>query len=262
MLEAEWDLWQGSPTEIARLAARAEAYLKWHFAKVPDHQIITTCTVGTPIWAGGPSLADLRDEIGARRSLVRRVEVESYAIVKGWPNDTFARVPMKRPPRGRRREPGVYVETETSSAPQRIELHFHTESPAVRLRAIAGGPMACANLFSHMDPHVKAGARPRVWLPSSAGAVGCVIGVAIPDVLLLAASLPPWWTVLLQIILGAVGWLSGWVLIEWAFPPLELVEAWERTRWQQVQTRTWQLLTLALAVAAIVLAVVLAQPAA
>jgi hypothetical protein len=55
--------------------------------------------------------------------------------------------------------------------------------------------------------------------------------------------------------LGTIGWFSG----RWACPPLDLVEAWERTRWQRLVAAAWQLLLLSLAVAAIVVAVLLAK---
>jgi hypothetical protein len=64
----------------------------------------------------------------------------------------------------------------------------------------------------------------------------------------------------LQIVLGTIGWFLGSATMRWAFPPLELLEAWERSTWQSLQTRSWQALSLALAVAGIILAIVLAQP--
>ena len=46
----------------------------------------------------------------------------------------------------------------------------------------------------------------------------------------------------------------------WTFPPLELVEAWERSRWTAVQTWFWQGLIFLLAVVGIILTIILSQP--
>jgi hypothetical protein len=66
--------------------------------------------------------------------------------------------------------------------------------------------------------------------------------------------------VLLQAVLGTLGWFGFRALAAWAFPPLELLESWERSRWDKLRTWALQLVSLALATAGIILAVVLASP--
>jgi hypothetical protein len=277
--EQTWTRWQGSPTEIARIATRVEERIKSRFisfndprfeavqrAKLkerPGHEpsqqfVYSQLSVTTPYWSGGTTAADLRDEIEARRDLVRHIRIEASAIERMWPLDIFATVPLERAVRLSNPPPGVSVSWEVETTPQRVEIYLQTQSPAVHLRVFAAGPQACLSLYEFIQPHLESGARTSVWEPGVAGSTGEIIGIAIPDALLLGGFIEPWWTLALQLVLGAIGALAGVWTVHWAFPPLELVEAWERSRWQRLQSRGWGVLSLALAVAGIILAIVLA----
>jgi hypothetical protein len=150
-------------------------------------------------------------------------------------------------------------QAEVVGAPHRIEMKFEMDGPGAWLRITAPSPTLCKHLFEHMQPHVDAGARRAVWSPEVAGGAGACVGLAIADALFVGASLRSWVAVPLALGFGAGGWLGGDQLVRWTFPSLELVEAWERTRWQRVLASFWQLLLLALAVAGIVVAIVLAK---
>lgn len=105
-----------------------------------------------------------------------------------------------------------------------------------------------------------AGKRKRIWDPALTGSSFSILGFAIPDVLLLTGVLPPWWTMILQFTTGPLGMLVPLKLIPWTFPPLELVEAWEQSRWTAVKTWFWQGLIFLLAVVGIILTILLSQP--
>jgi hypothetical protein len=83
-IQGAWDLWQGSSTEIARLASRADSWLRAYFGLVPEYRIGTSHSVATSVWAGGvDTSAELRDEINARRALVRQIVCMSWATPNG-----------------------------------------------------------------------------------------------------------------------------------------------------------------------------------
>lgn len=156
------------------------------------------------------------------------------------------------------RPPGVYLSSEVVSPPHKIDVEFRTESPAARLRVMAPSPQLCTNLFSHMQPHVEAGARARVWDRLTASRLGVVAGALIGIAVGFVVEAP------IGIGVGllsayALGSAGDW-LVHWAFPPLELVEAWEKSRWSLARTYAWQGMPFAIALASILLTVVLASP--
>jgi hypothetical protein len=184
------------------------------------------------------------------------VTIKCNVIDRGWPVDVFDHVPLKRPVDREPPRPGVQVSWEAESPPQRVEIHFQHDFPAVTLRVFAAGPQACTSLYGFIVPHLDAGARRRVWEPGLVAAAGAATGLLTADLLLLTELLSSWLVAAALLLLGAAGWFGGLLLQRWAFPPLELLEAWERSRWSTVKTRSWELLALALAVAGVVLAVV------
>jgi hypothetical protein len=277
VLETTWPHWQGSATEIARLARRAEEWTcarhtsfqtvpreRWYFPTgilAPQFAVTFSYTVATSVWAGGVKLDWLPAEIEARRSLVRRIVLKATAINRTWLNEAiFDETPLKPIPPPVPLSPGeVRVTTGVPTAPELIQIDFQrTGFPAVCLRTIAPDPEACTRAHDHMRPHIEAGARPQVWdrLKASRLGVGAgaVIGVAVGFIV---EAVPGMWVGVLS---GyALGSLGDW-LVRWAFPPLELVEAWERSRWQIVKTWFWQGLIFLLAVVGIILTVLLSQP--
>jgi hypothetical protein len=283
--ETTWAHWQGSATEIARLAKRGEDWMIWRFTpfqKLPrdawhvfpggplrqQESVNFNYTVNTEFWAGGTTADGLRDEIEARRSLVHGVTLKASVTDRTWSligldnpslGDIFDQAPLA-PARPRMGPPGVSTTVETVSPPMLIELHFQTDFPAVRLRTIAPTAQQCINLHDHMAPHVDAGKRDSVWDPELGGAVGTIIGLAAADALLLVDANPPPWTILVPVILGAVGWVIGVKLVRWTFPPLELIEAWERPRWSVVKTMFWQAVLFMAAAVSIVLAILGSRP--
>jgi hypothetical protein len=279
VMEAVWPWWQGSATELERLATRIEKRFADHFLSFNDARfdevtaearrlghpeppevfVFHSHGVTTARWSGSVTGADLRAEVEARRALVRIIHIQSSAIDRAWPVDVFDRVPLKRPD-AVQAVPGASVSWEVETTPQRVEITFQRILPAARLRVIAAGPQACRRLYDEIAPHLEAGARPAVWEPEVVAGLGAAIGLAAADSLLASGILRSGWVVLALLVLGLVGWFAGLVTQRWAFPPLELLEAWERSRWSRLKTRAWGALTLALAVAGIVLAVVLAPP--
>lgn len=73
-----------------------------------------------------------------------------------------------------------------------------------------------------MQPHVDAGARPDALTPATAASIGVVVGVVVPDALLLVGWVTSWVVLALMAALGTLGWLSGLRLIRWTFPPQSL----------------------------------------
>ena len=278
--ETTWPYWQGSATEIQRLAKRAEERLNSYFTpfqKLPrdawyvrpgifrqQEALNFTNSVATREWEAYSVPADaLRDEIEARRALVSTITIKAEVTDRTW-----AVVALREHRFGGIFEDAPLMEAEPAALPggsevitppQLIELEFQTDFPAVRLRTIARTPYQCADLHRHMHRHVAAGKRKRIWDPALTGSVFAVLGFAIPDVLLLAGVLPPSWTMVLQFTTGPLGMLVPLKLIPWTFPPLELVEAWERPRWTAVKTWFWQGLVFLLAVVGIILTIVLSQ---
>lgn len=277
--ETTWPYWQGSATEIARLAKRSEERMnsrfipfqklardQWYIRPgIPQRQnaLDFRYTVNTRDWAGGEPTSDgLRDEIEARRALVRGITLRASVTDRTWSVvairlfrfvDIFDDIPLTAV-----ETPGLPEATESITAPQLIEIRFETSFPAVRLRTIARTPYQAAELHHHMHPHIEAGARPQVWervTASRLGVVGgAVIGAALGFVEGADAGIGA--GVLSAYALGSFG---DWV-VRWAFPPLELVEAWERSRWTMVKTWFWQGLIFLLAVVGIILTIVLSEP--
>jgi hypothetical protein len=121
--EQTWEHWQGSPTEIARIARRADEWIDWHFtnfAQLPCHlwrlpggrvrqqeAISQDHTVITARWVGGATADRLSDEIEARRDLVRGVDIKSNVIVRGWPVPIFEMVPLREVPPPEEPPPGT-----------------------------------------------------------------------------------------------------------------------------------------------------------
>jgi hypothetical protein len=194
-------------------------------------------------WATPNGVACISQGLVLPRGEFVALDPETELLIERLPEDTFVEG------------------SESVVPPVLIEMIFRRTNPAVRVRVVAAGPQICSQLYAHMRDHVIAGHRREVWSPETAASVGVVLGAAIPDVLLLAGLIQPWWTILLQFVLGAAGWYSGKLIIDRAFPPLELVEAWERSRWKRLKTIAWQGLTLILAVVSILVAVALSQPA-
>jgi hypothetical protein len=276
VLESVWERWRGSTTAIAALAKRADEWMDTHwtsFQKVPkkawylrpgvlreQYFVTSSHSVTTTFWSGGVTADALQGELEARRDLVRLIKVESTAIVRSWPVTVCDDLPLTpaelpTPP------PGVSVSWQTVSPPQQVRLEFQTSNmPAVRLRIVAPTAQLCVNLHKHMHPHVDAGKRGRPWDPAVTGSAAAILGFAIPDVLLLTGVIQPWWTMVLQFTCGPLGMLIPLKLIPWAFPPLELVEAWEKPRWSTVKTWFWQGLVFLIAVVGIILTVLLSQP--
>jgi hypothetical protein len=228
--------------------------MRWHFGHIPGHWIYGIYTVATRLWAGGAaSPADLPAEIDARRRHIAAVGVHAYAFPPGVFIPPFAPGPYIRATEHDPRASSV-----TITAPAIVEMMFSADRPAVTLRVVATSSTVCNLLFKHMADHIDAGARPSVWAPESAMLLGLSLGVWIPVGLLFGGLLTEW-TALLQVGLGAFGAYAGRSLADWAFPPLELIEPWEQSRWRIVKTRSWQLLTLGLAVGGIVIALILSR---
>jgi len=281
--ETTWSHWQGSPTEIQQLAKRAENRINSYFTpfqKLPrdawyirpglfrqqaalffNHSVATRDREAYSIPADG-----LRDEIEARRARVSAITVKATVTDRTWAvvalrEHRFASIFEDSPLRDV--EASVRAEgSEAITPPQLIELDFRTDFPAVRLRTIARTSYQCANLHRHMLRHVEAGKRNRIWDPALTGSAFSILGFAVPDVLLLAGVLPPWWTLILQFTFGPLGMLIPLKLIPWTFPPLELFEAWEKSRWTDIKTWFWRGLIFLLAVVGIILTIVLSQPSA
>jgi len=279
--ETTWSHWQGSATEIERLAKRGEEAINRHFTpfqKLPrdawyirpgifrqQEALYFTHSVVTRDWEAYSVPADgLRDEIEARRALVSAITIKATVTDRTWAvvalkerrfGGIFQDSPLMEVEPGA--QPGA---SDVVSPPQLIELDFQTDFPAVRLRTIARTPYQCAELHRHMLRHVAAGKRKPIWDPALTGSVFAVLGFAIPDVLLLTGVLPPWWTMILQFTIGPLGMLVPLKLIPWTFPPLELIDAWERSRWTAVRTWFWQGLIFLLAVVGIILTILLSRP--
>ncbi len=282
--ETTWPYWQGSPTEIARLAKRGEERMNRYFIPfqklprdawwirpgIPRQQeaVHFSYVVGTRDWAGGTTSDGLRDEIEARRTLVRAITLKASVTDRTWSQVALSQIREGRLVDIFEDSPLTVVEStaipasETIAPPQLIEVQFRTDFPAVRLRTIARTAYQCADLHSYMLPHIDAGRRKRIWDPALTGSAAAVLGFAVPDVLLLTGVVQPWWAMLLQFTCGPLGMLIPLKLIPWTFPPLELVEAWEKSHWQTVKTTFWQGLILVLAAAGIVATILISQPTA
>jgi hypothetical protein len=195
------------------------------------------------------------DEIAARRSVVRIVHIQSEGRWRNQPIDVFDRVPLV--PLSQASTSAQTSSWEASVPPQRIEIRFQTTDPAATLRVIAAGRLSCAALQREMQSHVAAGARPRVWSRRRAArlgvGLGAVIGIAVG--LTVEAAVGMYSGVLAAYTLGTV----GDQFVRWAFPPLELVEAWEKSRWSIARTYAWQGTLLVVALVSIVLTIVFAS---
>lgn len=273
--EMFWPHWQGSPAEVARLAGRADQWMREHFIdfqeprfeeerrgwprgmEFPQMSVSRNHSVTTAYWSSSTSAHGMRDEIEARRSQVTTIEIQSTVIDRTWSRlNVFEHALLKQISPPTQLPPGGFsVSFETMSPPQRIELIFQTQFPAARLRVIAAGPNACASLYDHMAPHIEAGARPHVWDPGSGGLAGALAGASVGACFYTLGVL--WLPIVLQAALGSAGWLAGYSLVRWAFPPLELVESWERSRWETVTAYGWQALLFFLGAAGVALTVVL-----
>ena len=271
-----WEHWQGSPTEIARIARRADDWIDQHFTnftQLPKSQwylpggriaqqeaIHKHHTVRTTRWVGGAGADHLADEIEARRDLVLGVHIESEAIWRAWyRDDVFKTVPVRDAPPPERPPPGVSASREVVAPPHKIEVFFDTVTPAARLRVTAPSPQLCRTLFEHMRPHVAAGARTGLWSRRRAallgGVVGVLGGVAVGVLVLADAGIGS--GALLVFALGSAG--DG--LVRWASPPLELVEAWEKSRWSQARSYAWQRTLFLAALVSILLTIIFAGAA-
>jgi hypothetical protein len=89
VLEQTWDLWRGSASEIQRLTARADEWMRWHFSGVDLEPYSTLVTIGTTRWAGGGPIATIADEINARRDLFMRAWIDSSVTRRGWPLNIY-----------------------------------------------------------------------------------------------------------------------------------------------------------------------------
>lgn len=274
-----WPWWQGSPTELGRLARRLEARFSERFMSFQESRfedlvkkarrsgdpeprqlfVFNSHVVSTSRWAGGVRARDLQEEVQARRAQIQTVTIQSSVIDRGWPVDLFDQLALKNPVDQKPLGPGAHFSWEVESPPQRVEIRFQRGFPAVTLRVFAAGPQACTSLYGFMAPHLDAGARRSVCEPELVAGAGAATGLLGADLLLLGGLLSSWQVVVALFSLGAAGWFGGLTLQRWAFPPLELREAWERSRWSTVKARSWELLALALAVAGVVLAVVFAD---
>jgi hypothetical protein len=268
--EETWEHWQGSPAEIARLARRADEWMnkqftsfqhlpkaRWYGAdgKVAQQEFITQGhSVTTPLTSSGVTADRIGDEIAARRSLVRIVQIQSSGLWRSHPVDIFDRVPLVPLSVA---TPGPHPgASEASVPPQRIEIKFRTTAPAVTLRVIAAGPLLCAALQREMQPHVAAGARPRVWSPRRAGQLGVASGVAVGLAVGLPVGIPA--GMLAGLFAAYTFGTAGDQLVRWAFPPLELIEDWEKSRWSQALTYTWQTVLFLIALVSVLLTIIFA----
>jgi hypothetical protein len=86
------------------------------------------------------------------------------------------------------------------------------------------------------------------------GVVGALIGVAVGFAVEELAGIGA--GLLSAYVLGSVGDR----FVQWAFPPLELVDAWEKSRWSIARTYAWQGMLFAVAVVSILVTVVLSSP--
>jgi hypothetical protein len=277
--ETTWPHWLGSATEIQRLAKRAEARVHSYFfpfQKLPrdawyilpgvlrqQEAFDFNYAVITRDWDSDYPTADgLRDEIEARRARVSEVTLKASVTERSWVKVSLAEHTTKQifdeSPLVVVESPALMDPTGTVIAPpQQIELNFQADFPAARLRTIARTPYQCDELHRHMLTHVAAGTRPEVWdrrKASRLGATaGAVIGVVVGFIVEADAGIGV--GVLSAYAFGSFGdWLVGW-----AFPPLELVDASERSRWQSTKRAAWQGLIFIIAVAGIILTILLAQ---
>jgi hypothetical protein len=269
--EETWEHWQGSPAEIARLARRADEWMAKHFvdfhqlpkARWYDHLgrvaqqefVAQGHSVTTAVTSGTVTAERIGDEIAARRSIVRIVDVQSEGRWRNQPIDVFDRVPLV--PLSEAVGSARRSNSEASVPPQRIEIRFQTTAPAATLSVIAAGPLSCAALQREMQPHVAAGARPHVWSRRRAarlgGILGVLVGIAVGLTVDALAGIGS--GVLAAYALGT----AGDQFVRWAFPPLELVEDWEKSRWRIARTYAWQGTLFVVAVVSILLTIVYAS---
>ena len=107
---------------------------------------------------------------------------------------------------------------------------------------------------------VSAGARTSVLSEEDGAAIGLAIGAGVAfGMLILHLLISPWWWLLGVFVFGAIGYRVGLEFMRRTFPPLELVEAWERTRWQRAKATFWQTLVFALGVLGIVVSILLSS---
>lgn len=270
--EQTWDYWQGSPTDIARIAKRADEWLDKHFTNfsvlprerwyrpggriAQQEAIHQHHAVRTTRWVGGARADQLADEIDARRALVRGVNIESEVIWRAWyQDDIFKTTPMRETPPPDRPPPGVSTSWDVIAPPHKIEVVFDTETPAAYLRVVAPSPMLCRSLFDHMAPHIAAGTREHLWSRERAARVGAVGGLlgGIAISVFVPVSVGLYAGLLMAYVLGS----AGDRLVRWASPPLELIEAWEKSRWSQARTYAWQGLLILIALLSILLTIAL-----
>ncbi len=176
-------------------------------------------------------------------------------------DEIFDSVPRKSIPPPTPAPLGVSFSSYTIAVPNRLALYFDQDAPAVRLRTIAAHPRVCEQLHETLRPYIDASRRrDRVWDAGATGGVAAIIGCAIPDILLLAGTITPGPAMLLQLALGPLGILVGLRVIDWAFPAFEIVEIWQRSRWQRTKSVFWQGVLFGLALLGVILTIVLSQP--
>src|SRR5579871_3401296 len=126
-----WRLWQGSSSQIGRLAARADRWMDWHFRSVTGHTTHHIYSVGTPRGAwGADSPADLAGEIDARRGHVTAVGIYAYALPGGLILNPVT-------------HPGPYIRaTGREPRPQSVTITAPTTVQLTFLRSRPLGPRA------------------------------------------------------------------------------------------------------------------------
>lgn len=269
--EGNWRVWQGSPTEIAQVANRAHTWMQERFGQQGRNYVYLEYVVATSLWQwygrGNPS--ELRDEIDARRSVVKAVRIEAAALHKSMVSEFFYDVPLRsvaQPDTHSPARPALSAATPVDigqfssrlvHTPIQIVVFFQTRSPAVTLRVVGCFPEESRVLYNHIADHIEAGSRPRALTPHDAGYLGAALGVGAAT-LLIVPGLRPLWLTLAQVVFGGAMSCTGWLLARWAVPPLEPLEAWERSRWQTARAFSAYVITLALAVAGIVITILLA----
>lgn len=270
-----WDFWQGSPARIAQIARVAEKWMHWRWGNVPAYSLSGTNSLTWSVdrrkrldlralrwrfrpfsWRSkGPySLEDLANELAARRTRVSNVRIENFATPAEVPNTVFDCVRLvtlsdKPTPTNH-----------SVTGPARATITFSTGPPAVAMTAIARHPYDCWELLEDLTDHINAGVPPLIlkqWLFGTLG-IGLAAGIAVG--MGLAGWITPSLASIIAMALGGPSWLALRRFGEWTFPNLELLETWERSRWQRVRAAAFQALTLALALGGILTAVLLAAP--
>ncbi len=181
--------------------------------------------------AGRGDVEDLILEVRARHRSMLSLDIRIARTTEGMTLFDLLNLPCHQPEIP---VPG----SEQSGPPVCVTLNVSSGNPGAAIEVLAPGPLYGDSIVSSLEPQIERVSR-RAPSSEAIGFTVMAAGCLVPDLLLARGVIGPELALPLVLICGGGGVLAAIRLMDWLFPPMELLPTDHAlSRWQ----RAWRLL--------------------